>query len=132
SRPFFPGPQRRERLDLLGRGVQGGVERSSCRATLLRRKHGQSPPETAQGDTARKEFTELKADGGASVDDLLMQLQADAIGIPVRRPKVLETTALGASSLAGLGTGVWSDRAEVASHWQLDREFAPSEDRTVE
>jgi glycerol kinase len=71
-------------------------------------------------------ITELKADGGASVDDLLMQLQADALGVPVRRPKVLETTALGAAYLAGLGTGVWASRDEVASHWQLDREFRPA------
>jgi glycerol kinase len=72
--------------------------------------------------------TELKADGGASAMDLLMQTQADLLGVPVRRPRVLETTALGAAYLAGLGEGVWSSKEEVASHWKLDREFRPQQD----
>jgi glycerol kinase len=71
-------------------------------------------------------LTELKADGGASVMDLLLQTQADLLGVPVRRPRVLETTALGAAYLAGLGEGVWGSRDEVAAHWKLDREFLPS------
>jgi glycerol kinase len=86
----------------------------------------------AMRDDAGVEFTELKVDGGASVDDLLMQLQADVLGVPVRRPRVLETTGLGAATLAGLGTGVWSDRAELAGHWQLDREFLPANDPTLD
>jgi glycerol kinase len=85
----------------------------------------------AMREDAGIEFTELKVDGGASVDDLLMQLQADVLGVPVRRPRVLETTALGAASLAGLGTGVWSTSDELARHWQLDREFRPAGDPTV-
>jgi glycerol kinase len=68
----------------------------------------------------------LRVDGGASTNDLLLQLQADQIQRPVERPVVAETTALGAAFLAGLATGVWSSRAELAATWQLDRRFAPA------
>jgi glycerol kinase len=67
----------------------------------------------------------LRVDGGASANDLLMQLQADQIQRPVERPVVAETTALGAAFLAGLATGVWSSRAELAATWHLDRRFTP-------
>jgi glycerol kinase len=69
----------------------------------------------------------LKADGGASAMDVLLQLQADLIGVPVRRPVTQETTALGAAFLAGLATGVWSTKEEAASAWTLDREFQPQD-----
>jgi len=69
---------------------------------------------------------ELSADGGAAANDLLCQLQADQLGVPVRRPEVTETTGLGAAFLAGLGTGVWSSTAELAETWRLDRRFAPA------
>ncbi|MGY1691773.1 glycerol kinase GlpK [Geodermatophilus sp. SYSU D01105] len=72
---------------------------------------------------------ELSADGGASANDLLMQLQADQLGVPVRRPVVTETTALGAAFLAGLGTGVWSTTGELADTWSLDRRFEPEPGR---
>jgi glycerol kinase len=68
---------------------------------------------------------ELRVDGGAAVMDVLCQFQADLLGIPVRRPRHTETTALGAAYLAGLGAGVWSD-ADLAGLWKLDREFEPS------
>jgi glycerol kinase len=68
----------------------------------------------------------LKADGGASANNLLMQMQADQVQIPVERPVVAETTALGAGFLAGLGTGMWSSAAELAGTWQLDRRFEPA------
>ena len=68
---------------------------------------------------------ELRVDGGASANDLLMQMQADYSGVPVVRPKVLETTALGAAYLAGLAVGFWSDLDEIASQWQMDRRFEP-------
>jgi glycerol kinase len=70
-------------------------------------------------------LVELRVDGGASVNDTLLQLQADFLQLPVVRPKVTETTALGAAYLAGLATGVWRDRDEVAQHWQVDRRFEP-------
>src|SRR3954467_7731400 len=72
---------------------------------------------------------ELSADGGASANGLLLQLQADELGIPVRRPVVAETTALGAAFLAGLGTGVWSSTDELADTWALDRRFDPAPGR---
>jgi glycerol kinase len=76
-------------------------------------------------DEAGLEVPELSADGGASANDLLMQLQADQLGAPVRRPQVTETTALGAAFLAGLGTGVWGSTDELAQTWALDRRFEP-------
>jgi glycerol kinase len=68
----------------------------------------------------------VKADGGASMNNLLMQLQADQLGVPVERPVVAETTALGAGFLAGLATGVWSSPGELAAIWRLDRRFDPA------
>jgi glycerol kinase len=76
-------------------------------------------------DTLATPLTELSADGGASANDLLMQLQADQLGVPVRRPKILETTALGAAFLAGLGAGVWGSTDELRDTWRLDRRFEP-------
>ena len=70
--------------------------------------------------------SELRVDGGASVNDLLMQFQADLLGIPVVRPRVTETTALGAAYLAGLATGVYASRDEVAAQWQAERRFLPT------
>lgn len=68
----------------------------------------------------------LKVDGGATANDLLMQTQADVLGVPVRRPVVQETTALGAAYLAGLAVGFWSDRQDISRNWALDREFTPA------
>lgn len=68
---------------------------------------------------------ELRVDGGAAANDLLMQMQADMLGVPVVRPKMLETTTLGAAYLAGLGVGVWPDTAALSAQWQVDRVFEP-------
>ena len=70
--------------------------------------------------------SELRVDGGASVNDLLMQFQADLLGIPVVRPEVTETTALGAAYLAGLGVGLYAGRDEIAAQWQPQRRFEPT------
>ena len=70
-------------------------------------------------------LAELRVDGGASVNDLLMQVQADLLGIPVVRPQVTETTALGAAYLAGLAVGLWRDPAELAAQWRVQRCFEP-------
>jgi glycerol kinase len=67
----------------------------------------------------------LRVDGGAVVNNLLMQFQADILGVPVQRPKVAETTALGAAYLAGLATSFWGSQAEVAEQWAIDRTFEP-------
>jgi glycerol kinase len=74
---------------------------------------------------ARLDLKELRVDGGAAADDLLMQFQADLLGVPVVRPKVLETTALGAAYLAGLATGVWKSREDIARQWLPARRFRP-------
>jgi glycerol kinase len=73
--------------------------------------------------------TELRVDGGACVNDLLMQFQADLLGIPVVRPTVVETTALGAAYLAGLATGVWQGLDDLAAHWRAERTFQPTMSR---
>ncbi|AND71247.1 glycerol kinase [Dyella thiooxydans] len=69
---------------------------------------------------------ELRADGGAIANDFLAQFQADILGVPLLRPEVTETTALGAAYLAGLATGFWSSREEIARQWAVQRRFAPS------
>ncbi|NDZ16817.1 glycerol kinase [Variovorax sp. WS11] len=69
---------------------------------------------------------ELRVDGGAAVNDLLMQFQADLLGIPVVRPEVIETTALGAAYLAGLSTGVYRDTGELSKQWRVERRFLPT------
>ena len=69
---------------------------------------------------------ELRVDGGASANDLLMQLQADMLNVPVVRPRVAETTALGAAYLAGLAVGFWKSQADIARQWQVDKSFTPA------
>jgi len=72
------------------------------------------------------QIRELRVDGGAAQNDLLMQFQSDVLQAPTVRPKIFETTALGAAYLAGLAVGYWKDQAEVSSQWQADRRFEPS------
>ncbi len=79
----------------------------------------------AMQQDAAMDLKELRVDGGAAANDLLMQFQADLLGVPVVRPKVLETTALGAAYLAGLAVGVWESREDIARHWQAARRFEP-------
>jgi glycerol kinase len=74
-------------------------------------------------------LSELRVDGGATANNLLMQFQADLLGVAVVRPKVTETTALGAAYLAGLAVGFWQDSAEVIANWQVDRRFEPAMSR---
>ena len=81
---------------------------------------------TAMGRDSTVPLAELRVDGGAARNNLLMQLQADLLGVPVVRPRVTETTALGAAYLAGLAVGYWQTPEEVMANWQLDRRFEPS------
>ena len=76
---------------------------------------------------------ELRVDGGAAANDTLMQFQSDILGVPLVRPTVTETTALGAAYLAGLATGFWSGLVDLGQHWQQDRRFEPqmAEDRVA-
>jgi glycerol kinase len=77
---------------------------------------------------AKRPLTELRVDGGMTRDALLMQFQADILGIPVVRPEIVETTALGAAYVAGLAVGVWSSLDELRTHWQEDVRFEPQMD----
>jgi glycerol kinase len=70
-------------------------------------------------------LTELRVDGGASKNNLLLQMQANILGVPVVRPKIVETTALGAAYLGGLAIGLWSDTQVISGLWQEDRRFEP-------
>jgi glycerol kinase len=70
-------------------------------------------------------LNELRVDGGAARNDFLMQFQADLLGVPVVRPAVTETTALGAAYLAGLGIGFWKSTNELAARWQIEKRFEP-------
>jgi glycerol kinase len=80
---------------------------------------------------AAQPVVEVRADGGAARNDLLMQFQADLLGVPVVRPRVTETTALGAAYLAGLAVHFWASMGEIAAQWQCERRFDPvmAEDR---
>ena len=83
----------------------------------------------AMGRDAVSPITELRVDGGAAANNMLLQFQADLLGIPVIRPQITETTALGAAYLAGLATGVFRDTAELASQWRIERAFEPAMQR---
>ena len=73
----------------------------------------------------------LKVDGGAAVNNFLMQFQADILNVPVHRPQVLETTALGAAYLAGLAVGFWKDMEEIKRNWAVDRAFTVQMDEAA-
>ncbi|HEY3084944.1 MAG TPA: glycerol kinase GlpK [Candidatus Dormibacteraeota bacterium] len=115
--------------DPYARGTIVGLTRGTNRAHIVRAAveamayQTRDVVEAMERDTGRN-LTELRIDGGAAVMDVLCQLQADLLGIPVRRPRQTETTALGAAFLAGLGAGVWKE-ADLARLWKLDREFEP-------
>jgi glycerol kinase len=114
------------------RGLIIGITRGTTRAHLVRATLEAITFEVRDVvDTVpdRTALTCLTVDGGAAANDLLCQLQADLLGVPVERPRIVETTALGAAFLAGLGTGVWSSTEELRATWQLDRRFEPSGDR---
>ena len=74
---------------------------------------------------AAQPLLELRVDGGATVNDLLMQFQADVLGVPVVRPTIAETTALGAAYLAGLAVGFWGSLEELTRNWKVGRRFEP-------
>jgi len=71
----------------------------------------------------------LKVDGGAAANDLLMQFQSDVLGVEIARPELVESTALGAAFLAGLGVGMWQNQAQLAKTWRENKRFTPTVDR---
>jgi glycerol kinase len=82
----------------------------------------------AANDVVDVPFSELRVDGGMTANELLMQFQADVLGVPVIRPSVTETTALGAAYAAGLACGFWSDQDELRERWSEDKRWEPSMD----
>jgi glycerol kinase len=113
-------------------GITRGVTRAHlARAVLEAMSYQVRDAVDAMARSAHIPITTLRVDGGAAVNDLLLQLQADQLGIPVSRPVVQETTALGAAYLAGLAEGVWGSLDELAELWQLDAELTPEADRTL-
>ncbi len=112
------------------RGSISGLTRGTTRAHIARAAlesiafQSADILEAMQKDSG-KVLKELRVDGGATANDLLMQFQADLLGVPVVRPKVLETTALGAAYLAGLTVNLWKSREEIAAQWQVEKRFEP-------
>ena len=112
------------------RGTIVGLTRGATRAHIVRATleaiafQTRDVIEAVEADSGVT-LSELRVDGGAAANDLLLQIQADFLGRDVVRPAVLETTALGAAYLAGLAVGVWKDPDEVAANWRVDRRFTP-------
>ena len=110
------------------RGIVAGITRGTTRAHFARAALEGIAYQVAdvldamEADSGLK-LAEMRVDGGAAANNLLMQFQADLIGVPVLRPKVLETTALGAAYLAGLAVGFWESQEEISTQWQIDRTY---------
>jgi len=116
--------------DAYARGTIIGITRGTtnghiARAALEAIAYQVADLSHAMEQDAGKKITELRVDGGAAANDLMMQFQADILGIPVVRPTVLETTALGAAYMAGLTIGYWDSIEQIAENWQVDRRFDP-------
>lgn len=116
--------------DPQARGTIVGLSRGSGRAHLARAALEAMAYQTrdileAMQDDAGIKLQSLKVDGGATVNNLLMQFQTDILGTTVQRPVVQETTALGAAYLAGLAVGYWQNQSDITRNWALDREFLP-------
>ena len=120
--------------DAYARGTMVGLSRGTTRAHIARAAleaiafQSAEVLQAMERDSDRP-LIELRVDGGATANDLLMQFQADLLGVPVVRPRVTETTALGAAYLAGLGVGFWQSPAEVAANWRAERSFEPKMSR---
>ncbi len=116
--------------DMYARGTMVGLTRGSnkehfIRAVLESIAYQSLDVVRAMEDDSKLTLTTLKVDGGAAANNFLMQFQADILGVPVIRPAVVETTALGACYLAGLATGYWQSKEEIKANWGLDQKFNP-------
>ena len=117
--------------DQYARGLVAGITRGTTAAHIARAAlegiaFQVADVLRAMEADAKIKLKELRVDGGACANNLLMQFQSDLLGVPVVRPKVTETTALGAAYLAGLAVGYWKDQAQIAAQWQVDRRFTPA------
>jgi glycerol kinase len=116
--------------DAGARGTIIGLTRGStaghlARATLESMAYQTRDVLEAMTADSNIEVRTLRVDGGAVVNNLLMQFQADILGVPVQRPRIAETTALGAAYLAGLAVGFWRNQQEISAYWQVERTFEP-------
>lgn len=117
--------------DMQARGMITGITRGTnhdhlVRATLESIAYQSMDVMQVMMDESGRDLPELRVDGGACANNFLMQFQADLMNVPVSRPAVTETTALGAAYLAGLATGFWKDREEISRQWRCERTFEPS------
>jgi glycerol kinase len=116
------------------RGVITGLTRGTTKAHLARAAlegialQNHDILRAMEADSGRP-LSRLKVDGGAAANDLLMQMQSDVLGVEISRPAIIETTALGAAFLAGLGAGIWKSRSEIAKVWREEKRFTPTTDR---
>ncbi len=120
--------------DMYARGVIVGLSRGTKREHIIRAALESIAYQSYDLVTAMERDTgipiyALSVDGGASQNSFLMQFQADLLGITVRRPRVYETTALGAAYLAGLAVGIWSGTDEIKAMWSVERQFDPAMDK---
>jgi glycerol kinase len=116
--------------DPYARGTLVGLTRGAnrfhvVRAALESLAYQSSDVLKAMEEDSGIRLSSLKVDGGACANNFLMKFQADVIGVPVKRPAMIETTSLGAAYLAGLATGYWKNREEVIENWQVSRIFEP-------
>ena len=122
--------------DQYARGAILGLTRGSGRAEIVRATlesvayQSRELLEAMVADSG-VDLKELRVDGGMVANNFLMQFQADILNVPVERPVVAETTALGAAYLAGLAVGYWKDTGEVTQNWALDRKFTPNMDEAT-
>ena len=118
------------------RGVITGLTRGTTRAHIARATlegialQNVDILRAMEADSGRA-LRVLKVDGGAAANDLLMQFQSDVLGVEIARPEMVETTALGAAFLAGLGAGVWKSKDEIRRTWREQRRFKPTTDRAA-
>ena len=117
--------------DPTARGLIVGITRGTTRAHLVRATLEAIAFEVRDVAATMPGLSSLAVDGGAAANDLLCELQADQLGVAVERPQVIETTALGAAFLAGLGIGLWESTDELRDTWQRDRRFEPSGERAA-
>ena len=120
--------------DMYARGIIVGLTRGAKKEHILRSAEesiayqSRDVLEVIQKDSGIN-LKKLKVDGGAVRDNFLMQFQSDILGVPVVRPQIAETTALGAAYLSGLAVGYWKDKEEIAQKWKIDKEFSPNMDK---
>ncbi|HIV87813.1 MAG TPA: glycerol kinase, partial [Candidatus Pygmaiobacter gallistercoris] len=116
--------------DMYARGTIVGITRGTTRSHIIRASVESTAYQSKDlldamiSDTGIQ-LKELRVDGGASRDGFLMQFQSDIMNLPLRRPMIRETTALGAAYLAGLAVGFWKDLDEIRQHWTLDKVYTP-------